>query len=397
MRRIGVVTVARSDFGIYLPLLTRIRAESGLELQLIVSGMHLSPEFGLTTKLIEAAGFGIDARVEMLVSSDSPEGIAKSMGLGLIGYAQSYANKRPDILVVLGDRFEMHCAALAALPFNIPVAHIHGGELTFGAIDDALRHSMTKLSHLHFVATSDYAGRVVQMGEAPWRVTNCGALSLDNLRSIPLLDVSEMEARFGLHLDTPPIIATFHPVTLEFEQAQAQFLELLAALDTVDQPIVFTAPNADTGGRVLFDMIEEFVATHRLSCYVENFGTQGYFSLLAVAAAMVGNSSSGIIEAPSFKLPVVNVGTRQEGRLRAENVIDVGHTREEIARGLEKALGSEFREKLRDLVNPYDRGGAAHIVTDVLKFTALDNKLLMKRFHDVSAPVSGRNLLAHGV
>jgi UDP-hydrolysing UDP-N-acetyl-D-glucosamine 2-epimerase len=384
VRTIGVVTVARSDYGIYLPVLRKIQADPDLRLYLIVSGMHLSPEFGLTVRAIEADGFQIGERVEMLLSSDSPEGIAKSIGLGVIGFAQAYGRFRPDILVVLGDRFEMYAAVLAALPFKLPVAHIHGGEITQGAIDDALRHSMTKLSHLHFVSTQEYARRVEQLGEEPWRVTVAGAPSLDNIQAIHLLSVEELETRYGLRLQSPPLLVTFHPVTLEFEQAEWQACELLAALDSAGMPVVFTLPNADTGGRLIMHRIEEFVQAHPLAQKADNLGTQGYFSLMAVAVAMVGNSSSGIIEAPSFGLPVVNIGTRQTGRVRGANVIDVGYTRAEILSGIRAAAQSEFRERLRQIENPYGQGQASQRIVDRLKSVPLDDRLILKRFLDLT-------------
>lgn len=383
MRTIGVVTVARSDYGIYLPLLKKIQADPDLRLHLIVSGMHLSPEFGLTVKAIEADGFEIGERVEMLLSSDTPEGIVKSMGLGSIGFAQAFSRFRPDILVVLGDRFEMHAAALAALPFKIPVAHIHGGEITQGAIDDALRHSMTKLSHLHFVGTQEYARRVIQMGEEPWRVTVSGAPSLDSLRSVRLLEREELVARLGLHLDeTPFLLVTFHPVTLEYERTEWQTAELLAALETCDLPVVFTMSNADTSGRTVARMIEDFVVAHAFAQAADNLGTQGYFSVMALAAAMVGNSSSGILEAASFELPVVNIGNRQGGRIRGDNVIDVDYERTSILEGLQKALDPKFRAKLHGLRNPYGSGGASEKIVKVLRRVQLDDRLVMKRFCD---------------
>ena len=390
MRMIGVVTVARSDYGIYLPLLRKIQADPDLRLHLLVTGMHLSPEFGLTVEAIEADGFEIGDRVEMLLSSDTPEGIAKSMGLGTIGFAQVYARFRPDILVVLGDRFEMHAAALTALPFKIPVAHIHGGEVTQGAIDDALRHSMTKLSHLHFVSTPEYAQRVIQMGEEPWRVIVSGAPSLDNLHSIRLLTREELAARFGLHLDeTPFLLVTFHPVTLEYEQTEWQVTGLLAALEACGLPVVFTLPNADTSGRIIIRMIEEFVQTCASARIVDNFGIQGYFSLMSLAAAMVGNSSSGIIEAASFELPVVNIGARQHGRVRGANVIDVGYERAEIVEGIKKAVLTEFRESLRELVNPYGCGQTSDKIVERLKKVVLDDRLVTKRFCDVPVFLPG--------
>lgn len=385
MRTLGVVTVARSDYGIYLPVLRKIQADTELRLQLIVSGQHLAPEFGLTADAIEADGFEIAERVEMLLASDTPEAVAKSIGLGLIGFAQTYARSRPDILLVLGDRFEMYAAALAALPFKIPVAHIHGGELTEGAIDDALRHSMTKLSHLHFAATDEYARRIVQMGEESWRVVMSGAPSLDNLQAIKLSGISELEAKHGLKLSEPPLLVTFHPVTLEYEQTEQQVEELLAALQASEMPVLFTLPNADTGGRIIMRMIREYVETHASAQMVDNLGTQSYFSLMAIAAAMVGNSSSGIIEAASFKLPVVNIGTRQKGRVRGSNVIDVGYRREEITEGIRKACDADFRASLSQLINPYGDGTAADKIIARLKEVALDERLLIKRFNDVPA------------
>ena len=378
-----MVTVGRSDYGIYLPLLRRIHQDPDLRLHLIVSGMHLSPEFGLTVKAIEDNGFEIDERVEMLLSSDTPEGIAKSMGLGMIGFAQVYARFRPDILVVLGDRFEMHAATVAALPFKIPLAHIHGGELAEGAIDDALRHSMTKLSHLHFVSTETYARRVIQMGEEPWRVVACGALSLDNLPTTCLLSREEFADRFSMTLPEKFLLVTYHPVTLEYEQTERQVRELLTALDTVGLPVLFTMPNADTGGRIIRRFIEEFLSEHPDSKESENLGTQGYFSAMALATAMIGNSSSGIIEAASFSLPVVNAGNRQRGRIRGKNVIDVGYTRAEILAGIKQATSSGFRASFSDLVNPYGNGHATERIVDRLKRVKLDDRLLQKYFYEI--------------
>ncbi|MBI3011682.1 MAG: UDP-N-acetylglucosamine 2-epimerase (hydrolyzing) [Candidatus Omnitrophica bacterium] len=382
MRTIGVVTVNRSDYGISLPILRRIQQEPELALHLIVAGAHLSPEFGLTVTAIEADGFHIGDRVEMLVSSDTPEGIVKSMGLGLIGFAQSFTRRRPDMVVVVADRFEMHAAALAALPLKIPLAHVHGGELSQGAMDDALRHSITKLSHLHFVSTKEAAHRVRQMGEEAWRVVVSGAPSLDHVRTIPRLSIQELEARVGMRLGQAPLLVTYHPVTLEYEQTEWQIGELLAALQAITRPMVFTLPNPDTSSRVIRRMIEAFLERQPHARLVENFGTQGYLSIMGYAAAMVGNSSSGIIEAPSFELPVVNIGTRQEGRVRADNVIDVNCARADIAQGIVRALAPTFRARLRGLHNPYGQGDAAEIIVGRLKDIPLDARLIRKRFID---------------
>jgi len=384
---VGAVTGARSDYGIYRPLLQAMSDDSFFGLRLFVTGMHLSQEFGHTVDTIVTDGFRVDERVEMLLSSDTPEGIAKSMGLGTIGFAQAYARCRPDLLMVLGDRFEMHAAALAALPFKIPVAHIHGGELTEGAIDDALRHSITKMSHLHFVATEEYGRRLVQMGEEPWRVTVCGAPSLDNLRSVKLLSRNELEVKLGMSLEGAPLLVTYHPVTLEYERTEWQVGELLAALQQFDFPIVFTLPNADTHGRVIAQKIREFVNDRPTARFINSLGIQMYFSLMACALAMVGNSSSGIVEAPSFVLPVVNIGTRQRGRVRGPNVIDVGYAREEIIEGIKKAAREEFRTSLKGILNLYGSGNAAGIVMARLKEVTLNERLVVKKFWEASKSV----------
>lgn len=381
MRTIGVVTVGRSDYGIYLPILRQIESEPDLDLHLIVGGMHLSQDFGLTVDAIEKDGFKIGDRIEMLESSDSPEAIARSMGQGTIRFAESYARSHPDILLVLGDRFEMHSAVVAAVPFNIPVAHIHGGELTEGAIDDAFRHSITKMSHLHFVTTEQYRDRVVQMGEEPWRVTVSGAPSLDNLNSVKLMDSMALEHKFGLDLGTPPLLVTYHPVTLEHKDTDFQVSELLAALETCGLPLVFTQPNADTGGRTVNRLIHKFVTSHSQARMADNLGTQGYFSLMSLATAMVGNSSSGIIEAPSFQLPVVNIGSRQDGRVRAANVIDVGYVRDEILAGIQKSQETRFRDSLNNMSNPYVQGKAAKTITDRLLDVELGGTLIRKNFN----------------
>ena len=384
MRAVGVVTVGRSDYGVYLPVLREIQREPSLELRLIVGGMHLSPEFGSTVDAIEEEGFDVNDRVEMLLSSDTPEGVAKSMGMGLMGFGQAYARSRPDVLVVLGDRFEMHAAALAALPFKIPVAHIHGGELTQGAFDDALRHSITKLSHLHFVSCAEYGRRVAQMGEERWRITVSGSPSLDQLKSVKLLDPASLEASFGIQMTPPPLLVTFHPVTLEVEQTGWQVSELLAALESINMPVLFTQPNADNGGRIITDMIQDFVGSHPSARMVDNLGPQGYASVLALAPAMVGNSSSGMLEAAPMGIPVVNIGTRQQGRLRTANIIDVGYAQNEIIEGIQRAVTPEFREMASNITSPYGDGRASERIVSVLKQIALDDRLITKRFADYS-------------
>lgn len=390
MRKTAIVTSGRADFGIYTSVLRAIQAAPTLELRVFATGMHLSPDFGLTVEAIAAEGFEVNERVECLLASDTPSAVAKGMALGVLGFSEVFARHRPDILVVLGDRFEMYAAALAALPFKIPVAHLHGGEVTHGAIDEALRHSLTKLSHLHFTSTEDAARRVVQLGEEPWRVTVSGAPALDALDTVPLYSRDELEAKFGVDLRTPPLLVTFHPVTLRYEETAHHVDELLAALDANGAPVIFTAPNADTSGRLVRAKIEAFVARVPRARLVENLGQRGYFSMMREARVMVGNSSSGIIEAASFGLPVVNIGDRQGGRFRGANVLDCEHGRQEVLAALHRALSPEFQAQSRAVANPYRRAGqpAAALIAERLQSIDLDERLLLKRFHDLPAVLS---------
>ena len=388
MRTIGVVTVGRSDYGIYLPILRQIQNDPELRLRLFVGGAHLSERHGLTIRAIEADGFSEIERVPMLAEADTPEGIAQSIGQGVIGFSQAYGRSRPDILLILGDRFEMFSAAVAALPFNLPVAHLHGGEITLGAIDDALRHAMTKLSHLHFVSTAEYARRVIQLGEAPWRVILSGAPGLDHLQTLEWLSRCQLEARLGMDLSQPTLLVTFHPVTLEPGQAQAQIGALLTALEACDLPAIFTLPNADSGGQAITAAIKTFVNRHPNCRLVDNLGTQAYFSLMKVAAAMVGNSSSGLVEAPSLGLPVVNIGLRQAGRVRGQNVIDVPCTPSAILAGIQQAVNLEFKTSLARSTNPYQQGNAAEIIVHHLKSVIIDQTLLIKSFHDLNSSLN---------
>jgi UDP-N-acetylglucosamine 2-epimerase (non-hydrolysing) len=385
MRTIGVVTVGRSDYGLLRPILRRIQDDRTLNLALFVGGMHCYPNSAATVSQIEADKFPIAARVDALPRGDAPADIAKAMGEGVSGFAHCFARIRPDILLVLGDRFEMHAAALAALPFKIPVAHVHGGEITEGAFDDALRHSITKLSHLHFASAERYAQRLIQMGEEPWRVIVSGAPGLDDIQAMTLLEPKEIERQFGLTMSPPPLLVTFHPVTLEYEQTESQTRHLLDAIALAGIPPVFTLPNADTNNGTIIRLVREFVRTNASARIVENFGTRAYFSMMALCAAMVGNSSSGIIEAASFNLPVVNVGTRQKGRIRGANVIDVGYETQDVLRGIRAAADPEFRASLNGLKNPYGAGNASAVILDRLKSVPLDEKLVKKSFHDIES------------
>lgn len=394
MKSIAVATVSRADYGLLRPVLRLIQSDPELELILIAAGSHLQQRFGSTTDDIEADGLKISERVEMAPESDSPQSVAVSMSKGVAGFASVYARLRPDILLVLGDRYETMAAVVAALPFNIPVGHIHGGESTQGAIDEAIRHSITKMSHLHFAATEEYRRRIIQMGEEPWRVTVSGAPGLDNLTAFQPLSKTQLEEMFDLDLSTPPLLVTFHPVTLQYGQTPSQIVELLSAIESVGLPVVFTFPGADTGFDDVIGPIQDYVRRHTDARLVVSMGTRAYFSLMRLAAAMVGNSSSGILEAASFKLPVVNVGIRQEGRIRPRNVIDVPVERDSIARGIRLATDGKFRSELAGLVNPHGDGHAADRILEVLRRADLGETLVVKRFRDLDGSVASRATVA---
>ncbi len=385
MRTIAAVTVGRSDYGIYRPLFRKLAACDDVNLKIFVGGAHLLSHFGNTATEIENDGFAIAERVEMLLSSDSAEGIGKSIGLGVASFAQLFGQSVPDLLITLGDRFEMFSAVIAAVAFKLPVAHLHGGEVTHGAIDDSFRHSMTKMSHLHFVSTDEHAQRVMQMGEEPWRVHVCGALALDNLATMRLLDVQECERRLGIEISPAPVLVTYHPVTLEYENTEWQIAELLNALDTVTEPLVFTLPNADTSSSLIRRAVERYVGGRQDAILVANLGTELYFSLMACASLMIGNSSSGIIEAPSFGLPVVNIGNRQGGRACGENVIHSGYPAQEIKDAVRIASSPEFRMTAKRASNPFSRGGATDRIVQVLRTVPLGDTLTTKQFIDLPA------------
>jgi GDP/UDP-N,N'-diacetylbacillosamine 2-epimerase (hydrolysing) len=367
--------------------MSTISADVGLTLQIVATGMHLSPEFGLTYREIEADGFAIDRKVEMLTSSDSPVGIAKSIGLGLIGFADALNELRPDLVVVLGDRFEILAAVEAALVAGIPVAHLHGGETTEGAIDEAIRHSITKMSHLHFVAAEEYRRRVIQLGEDPERVFLVGGLGVDNIKRQDLLDRVELEAALEFKLAKRNLLVTFHPVTLETGSARDQMTELLAALDLLsDTNLIITRPNADTGGRALMVMIDEFVATHPNARAYTSLGLQRYLSCIAHVDGVVGNSSSGLTEVPSLHKGTVNIGDRQRGRLQADSVINCAPERNDISAAIGRLYDDKFQRKLKHVANPYGDGGAVERILDVLSNCSLSG-LIKKKFHDLPTVV----------
>ena len=382
-RKICVITGTRAEYGLLRWVMEGIHKEETLTLQIIATGMHLSPEFGLTFKNIEKDGFKIDRKIEMLTSSDTSVGIAKSMGLGLIGFADALNDLKPDLIVVLGDRFEIFAAVSAAMVARIPIAHIHGGEATEGLIDEAIRHSLTKMSHLHFVAAKEYQSRVIQLGEQPENVFLVGGVGIDNIKRISFLEKSELEESLGLKLGKKNLLITFHPVTLESKTAVEQMEELLAAVEALkDTLLIFTLPNADTDGRKLITLINEFVAQHTNAHAYTSLGQIRYLSCIKYVDGVVGNSSSGLHEVPSFKKGTINIGERQRGRLQASSVINCEPTRKSITKALQKLYSHEFQVSLENTVNPYGEGGASEKIVSTVKSVALDN-LLKKRFYDI--------------
>jgi len=382
-RKICVVTGTRAEYGLLFWLLKEIEADKDLELQLIVTGMHLSPEFGLTYKEIEK-DFKIDKKIEMLLSSDTSVGISKSMGLAQISFAESYDELKPDIVVVLGDRYEIFSAVSAAMIARIPISHLHGGEATEGSIDEPIRHSITKMSHLHFTATQEYENRVIQLGEHPSRVFNVGGMGIENIKRLKLLTKEEFEKSIDFKLIKKNILVTFHPVTLENFTTKKQFQELLDAIDELkDTNIIFTKANSDTDGRIINQMIDEYVAKNDYKAVgFTSLGQLRYLSALQFVDAMVGNSSSGLAEAPSFKIGTINIGDRQKGRIKASSVIDCEPNKSSIHQAFVKLYSKEFQEAVKDTINPYGDGCASKKIVEILKTVDLEH-ILKKSFYDL--------------
>lgn len=381
LRRIAVVTGGRADYGLLRPVMTAIKREPSLVLQVIAAAAHLSPAKGMTVRDIEADGFVIAARVEMLHEGDTPLATAKSIGTGTQGFADAFATLKPDIVVLLGDRFEILAAAAAALPLGIPLAHIHGGEASEGAYDEQIRHAVTKMSHLHFVAAEPYRKRILAMGENPDNVTVTGAPGLDNIATVPAMTRQQLADALEFPLDDAPLLVTYHPVTLDTSDAAPRLQTLLDALAATGKPLIVTAPNADAGNRAITEQLKAFCAGYPKAKLFASLGTSRFLNAMRHAAAMVGNSSAGIIEAPSFELPVVNVGLRQAGRLRAANVIDCEETRGAISSAISRALDPAFRASLKGLKNPYGDGQAGPRIAHILAHTQIGPMLLRKKFH----------------
>lgn len=386
-RKICVITGTRAEYGLLKPVIKKIQKEDELELLLYVTGAHLSPEFGFTYHEIEQDNICISRKIEMLLSADTASGVLKSMGVEMMGLADAFAADRPDMVVLLGDRYEILAAATAAMVFNIPIAHIHGGELTEGAIDDAIRHSITKMSYLHFAAAEDYRRRIIQLGEEPDRVYNVGALGVENIKKVELLTQEELERQIQFSLEGKVAMVTFHPVTLSNETAREQFSVLLSALLRFPElKVIFTKANADTDGRVINQLIDKAVEenTGRYTCY-SSLGQLRYLSALKYCDIVIGNSSSGLIEVPSFHIATVNIGERQKGRIRAGSVIDCGVSEEEIIKAICLGMSREFKQKIINVKNPYEGENTSRIMVDKIKETLRENSDLKKnkRFYDM--------------
>ncbi len=387
-KRICVITGSRAEYGLLYWLMKAMEEDPDIDFKLIVTGAHLSPEFGLTVREIENDGFVIDSKVEMLLSSDTDAGITKSTGLGLIGFADAYKQIEPDMIVVLGDRYEILPPVIAALFFKIPVAHMYGGERTEGLIDEGIRHTVTKMSHIHLAATHEYHKRVIQLGEQPGNVFTVGSIGLENIRKLELLSKEDLEKSLDFEFGTRNLLVTFHPVTLEKNTSREQFENILKVLDQQpDTKIIFTKANADNNGRIINTMIDAYAMAHPEKAKAfTTMGVERYLSTLQYVDAVVGNSSSGIIEVPSFHIGTVNIGDRQKGRLKPKSVIDCEPDQESIRCAIKRVYEKDFQGMIADLVNPYGDGKTSRTIIEILKNINL-NELIKKEFFDIDFDV----------
>lgn len=388
MKRICVITGTRAEYGLLYPLVSRIKDDADLGLELVVTGSHLSAEFGLTYKIIEDDGFSIARKIEILLSSDSPSAVSKAMGLAMIGFGEYYETERPDLVIVLGDRFEILAAVTAAVVARIPVAHLHGGEITEGAYDEFFRHSITKMSALHFTSSSQHMNRVIQLGEQPGNVYNVGAIGIENIKNLKLLTFKELEESLDFRLDREYALVTFHPATLDNDGIHQEVEELLSALNGItDMSFIITKANADNGGREVNRLIENFVAGHgdRFICF-SSLGQLRYLSAMKYSAMVIGNSSSGIIEAPSFHIPTINIGKRQKGRLAADSVIHCEALKNEIVNAINLSRTPEFKRMVQNTVNPYGDGNVSDKILRIIKDRLISNTVpSVKLFYDITA------------
>ena len=382
-RKVCVVTGTRAEYGLLYWLMKEINADMDLELQIIVTGMHLSEEFGNTYKQIEKDGFIIDKKVDISLTSDTKLSICRSMGLGMIGFSDAFNLLQPDLIVVLGDRFEIFSAVSSAMISRIPVAHLHGGERTEGVIDEPIRHSITKMSHLHFTATNEYRNRVIQLGEHPNTVFNVGGLGIDNINKLKLLNKNDFEKSLGFNLLDKNILITFHPVTLEAFTAKNQFQELLDSVSKLKNTrIIFTKANSDTDGRIINSMINDYVAKHDNTIAFKSMGQLKYLSALQFMDAVVGNSSSGLLEAPSFHIGTIDIGDRQKGRTKADSVIGCLPNKNSISAAFKELYSQKFQSIVCKAENPYGKGGASKRIVRKIRELSLDN-IIKKTFYDL--------------
>jgi len=386
MRKICVITGTRAEYGLLYWVMKAIEQDKEIQLQLIVTGMHLSTEFGLTYKQIEKDGFLIDKKIEILLSSDSPTGISKSMGLAMISFSEAFEELQPDLILVLGDRFEIFSAVSSAMIGRIPTAHCHGGEATEGLVDESIRHSITKMSHIHFCSTEDYKRRIIQLGESPKSVYNVGALGIENINKLKLLSREDFEDSISFKLDKKyNFLVTFHPVTLEKSTAGEQIDQLLEAIDNIDDcNIIFTKSNSDTDGRIINKRIDEYVKNNSdTSVCFTSLGQLRYLSALQYVDCVIGNSSSGLIEVPSFKTATINIGDRQRGRIFGDSVIYCDSNTEDIKKAIKKSISIDFKENILSVAkNPYGKGNSSDVIVEVLKKIELKG-ILKKQFHDL--------------
>jgi len=383
MKKICIITGSRAEYGLLRPLIEKIKKDEELELQLIVTGIHLANTFGLTYKEIEQDGYKIDSKIEINLSSDTSIGICKSMGLGMISFSEIYARLEPDIIIILGDRYEIFTAASAAMISKIPIAHIHGGEITEGAYDDSLRHCISKMSYLHFTSTESYRKRVIQLGEMPERVHCVGSLGIENINQMQFLSKEKLEQCLNFKLGHLTVLVTFHPVTLEINTAPIQFDNLLKALDHFkDLNIIFTKSNSDTDCNVINQMIDKYVFKNRERAIAfTSLGVLKYLSVMKFCCVVIGNSSSGIIEAPSLKIPTVNIGDRQKGREQARSIINSDNSQKAIIAAIKKALSGE-KDRVNS-INPYEKANTSVQIISIIK-QVLDKEMnLKKHFYDL--------------
>lgn len=384
MKKISILTATRAEYGLLKPLIMALKETKLFDVRLVVTGMHLSPEFGLTYREIESDGIEIDDKIEILLSADTPSAISKSMGLAMISFADYFERLNPDMLIVLGDRYETLAVASVAMNQRIPIAHLHGGEKTEGAVDEAIRHAITKLSYLHFTSTEEYRNRVIQLGESPDRVFCVGALGVENIMKEPLMNIDELEESIGFKLDKPYAVVTFHPVTLENSSAEKQITELLKACKTFkNMKFIFTKANSDADGRIINREIDKFVINNENALSVTSLGMKRYLSALKYARMVIGNSSSGLIEAPSFGIPTINIGDRQKGRIQAESIVNCEPIKEDIVNAINVAMGEEFVSKSKRAGNPYGDGDTSSEIVNTIKAFFENEKIELKKvFYD---------------